>query len=255
MNALLVQPSEVTSGGHIRIVGERARAVGDHHPLEVGGRLRIAVLGQFRGHARVEVARADLIELVVEDRAEPLDRVPLTLLVAIPRPQTVKKVVSLAVQSGVERLIFVKSFLTVPSYLQSHSLRAEQLNTEVGKGLEQVWDCTAPQIEVFERMGEVFESLLPQFRADHPEALFLLGETPSERTCAIHEALRSRPFQRAILGIGPESGWSPGELEGFARAGFVLAHLGERHYRVETALALFIGHFQSRLAQVDHRAD
>jgi 16S rRNA (uracil1498-N3)-methyltransferase len=54
--------------------------------------------------------------------------------------------------------------------------------------------------------------------------------------CPGQKALRELPAgQRLSLWLGPEGGFAPEEVEGASRQGLVLAGLGERILRVETA--------------------
>lgn len=248
MNALVLFPEDLSADGGIAFDGERAVSfIREQNPV-VGQQVRVAVLRQARFMATVLEVGEQVVRLASGSPEKVLARVPLTLVMAVPRPQTVKKVISLAVQAGVDAVYFVRSHLTVPSYLQSHSLRPEDLQQEVIKALEQVWDSHPPHVEVIDRMGRFFDQQLPLLISGNGPVALFLGEPLDGRTCSLGDAMRAGPFHRAVLAIGPEKGWSASEQEGFAAAGFSLVHLGEREYRVETALAFFIGQLQILLS-------
>ncbi|GMU50972.1 MAG: ribosomal RNA small subunit methyltransferase E [Candidatus Xenobia bacterium] len=77
-----------------------------------------------------------------------------------------------------------------------------------------------------------FASIEPVLRLE--EALASCG--PGILFCPGQKALRELPAgQRLSLWLGPEGGFAPEEVEGASRQGLVLAGLGERILRVETA--------------------
>lgn len=61
----------------------------------------------------------------------------------------------------------------------------------------------------------------------------VLAET--EIDCRLRDLLASRPSQPVVLAIGPEGGWTEGELETFSKQGWISASLGPAILRVETA--------------------
>ena len=238
MNTLFIYSAEY-DGQEVLLRGDRA----SHYQaeLDIEQPIRIAVQGQFRARARVVANTQREIRISIEEIVEPAERLNVALVVAVPRPQTVKKVISLAVQAGISSLYFVRAFHTVPSYLQSKTLEPVGIEQEVNKALEQVWDFQSPQILVVTRMKQLFEQILPQWRACHPDSPLLLGEPKADQTRSLACMVDRQPPPAALLAIGPEKGWGTDEQRGFADAGFSIVHLADREYRVETALALFLG--------------
>ena len=252
MNTLVVLSDEISGDSNIRIEGERALAFIEEQSPETGQRIRVAVRNVFRGYAMVTEVGERHIACVVESRIDTLPRFPLTLVVAIARPQTVKKILSLAAQTGIETVYFVKSFNSVPSYMQSHSLLPGHIERELLKGMEQVWDQAAPTVHVIPNMGDFFSQILP--RISGKNVCCLLGEPRSLETAPLSAIVTKSDAQKFVLCIGPEKGWSAKELEGFRGREFSTAHLGDREYRVETALALFIGQLQALIEIGGRRA-
>lgn len=230
MNCLIVLPSEVQGEDRARIVGPRVESVRAEHELTAGLTITAAVRNGRIGRAFVETVSADAISLRLNlDRDPPL-RMSAELIVAVPRPQTVKKIVQLATTLGLERVHFVRTVNTVKSYLQSGALGGDGIDTEVMKGLAQGVDSVAPQFEVHRSFERFQAEVLPEIRG-------------RRATCVFADTLATRRISTEIAGlgegvalaIGPEAGWSDTERAALVGAGFQGVGLGPRMLRVDTA--------------------
>lgn len=240
MNSLLILPSECTQSELATLRGERARYAIDTHGVVEGQPIKIAVLNQGRGEGKILRVTQDLVEVSFTLTLSAIAPVPLSLIVGVPRPQTVKKVVQAAVMFGAQELHFVKSELGEKSYLQSRSLHEDQLQEETIKALEQIWDSRAPSITIHRslqyflnnKVGELISQAqeTPQCLIAHP------GGTP-----LTHVGKRAGSPPSTIIAIGPERGWSEDEVLAFERIGFHRIGLGERVVRVELALVYLLG--------------
>ena len=172
--------------------------------------------------------QADLSLHVTEELPQSL---PLTLLVAVPRPQTIKKVLQLAACCGLRAVNFVRTVNVDKSYLQSKSLEAKNIEAELIKGLEQSGDGVFPQISVSRSLSSVLQGL-------PPEALRLMADLGPDSSIPRRATAQSRAI---VLALGPEAGWSEEERGLFMKHGFHTLSLGNRMYRVEHALALILG--------------
>jgi RsmE family RNA methyltransferase len=241
MNALILFPEELQDKTRAVLEYDRAKAFISEQRLELQQTIRLVVLDQFHAYGKIIALSEDRIEIVVAE-PEPLrSRLPVALFIATPRPQTVKKVISLAVQCGVSALYFVKSYNTVPSYLQSHSVRELDIRAEGIKALAQVWDAHLPEIQVLPKMAAFFNNIIPAYQQRYSRLRYLLAEPQQPGTVALSALAAFTKEDFVLLGVGPEKGWSDSEKEGFAKLGFSLIHLDDREYRVETALALLLG--------------
>jgi RsmE family RNA methyltransferase len=239
MNSLIILPQECVAPTLFVLRDQRARYAVETHELAVGVRCKIGVLGGGRGEA--QVVRVDPLEVVLEGET-PLPARPRTavsLIVGVSRPQTVKKVVQAASMLGVVSLDFVRSELGEKSYLHSNVLEPAQLEAEGCKALEQVWDTQLPQVRVHRTFAYFMRQWVPQ-----------LGGAEWSRLLAQPGAAPLRPVDcaqlsgGAVLAIGPERGWSEGEVRQFEESGFRPIGLGERVVRVEVALLLLLGQLQ-----------
>ncbi len=231
MNSLIVLPEEIQDD-LATIRGARARYLLDYHDLRVGIKVRGARLGGNLGE--IEVLHIDEHEIRLKCcfTQPPPARNQTALVIAVPRPQTVKKILHFAAMAGITDLIFVRAERTDKSYLQSKTLLPENIQEELIKGLEQSCDSLAPRVSVLQHLGELWENAVVQ-SAD----LKLVLAPDLETSLAQVQAEQ----KRTCLALGPELGWTQTEVERFTQAGFLRYALGSRIYRLEFALALALG--------------
>lgn len=245
MNSLVLFPQEVRENAIAVLEGARARYAFDTHGVREGQSLKVGVMGGQRGQGRVILASTDqvTIELALSD--ECLKPIPVSLLVGVSRPQTIKKVIQAAVMFGVSSLHFVKSEKGEKSYLQSRSLDEESIDEEALKALEQIWDSRKPEIVVHRTFSYFMENKLSMI------AETLMRETGASKVHNIVAHPGAAPLRcgdtdvvqggASIIAIGPERGWSDGEIDLFDRCGFHRIGLGDRVVRVELALVFLLG--------------
>lgn len=233
MNLLLLEPGELGPGGEARLAGRRARHVRDVLRCEPGDRIAAGVVGGPCGEAEVLAASAE--ELVLRARLEraPPPPSPVRLLLALPRPKILRKVLQAVAAMGVKRLVLLGSYRVEKSYWSSPLLDPEALRAELLLGLEQGKDTVPPVVTqarffkpfVEDRLDEVLPGarLLADPRAPGPlEAL-------------------DPPAGGATIAVGPEGGWTPYEAAELERRGFAPFSLGPRPLRVDQAVPFVVG--------------
>lgn len=222
------------------LTGARARYGFETHELRAGATCRVAVLGGMRGEARVEQATPERIALALSLSLAPLTRRPIDLIVGVPRPQTVKKVIQAAVMVGVRSLHFVRSELGEKSYLQSRALSEDGIREEGLKALEQVWDSQMPDVGVHRTLSHFLKTRIPLLGVSERATGLVADPRGDEASLSYFGSLRAEQ----VLAIGPERGWSEAEVELFRGCGFDVVGLGERVLRVEMALVVLLGQLQ-----------
>lgn len=245
MNSLVLLPHEVNDDSHAVLEGVRAAYAFETHGVREGQSIKVAVLGGLRGEGRILSSSRERVTLALGLHLASLPPIPVTLIVGVSRPQTVKKVIQAAVMFGVSSLHFVRSGQGEKSYLQSRSLDDDQVQEETLKALEQVWDSRAPEIVVHRTFSYFMEKKLPELvtsleaEMSHGNVLKLIAH-PGGESLICADAPRVAGGH-AIIAIGPERGWSNDEVENFQRSGFGVVGLGERVVRVELALVFLLG--------------
>lgn len=244
MNSLLIRENEGWESGDIVLVGKRARDVFHSNQFVLGQRVIVAQLGGDKGVAEVCRYGADRIELTLRHTEPSLALRPIDLVVGLARPQTTKKIIQIAVMSGVRSLHLVHTTLGEKSYLDSHILKPEFLQDEVVKALEQIGEGLYPNIYVHRSFR-----FLPwdQFEPPNPsQAIVKLVAVPGEPLSSPLVEDSCRGLHGLVLAVGPEAGWTDKERSALLERGFTGIGLGPRIVRVELALALLLG--QSLLA-------
>lgn len=241
MNSLIVYESDFAGPSAVRIGAARVETIWRQYQRLVGQQIRIAVFGGKRGAAVVrDVGPGEMLLDVV--RLEPsLPLRPIDLIVGLSRPQTVKKVIQLAVMTGVRSLRLVATELGEKSYSTSHLLDGAVLHGEIIKSLEQTGEGLAPRISVH-------RSFLHFCRNYELESSRNVGGLrvlahPAGRSLATLELVETSV--EATLAVGPEPGWSAQEVSLFTEMGFAHVGLGPRVVRVEVALGLLLGQLQA----------
>lgn len=229
MNSVFIYAREC-SNGQVEIRGPRVAAVQDTHELREGIEVACAVEGSGRGRLLItQLTDSHLVGRYVQ--LEPvLPRVPVSLAVAVPRPQTIKKILELGATVGVQEIQLFVADNTRKNYLQSKQLRQEVQENSLLRGLEQAWESEKPEICVGLSLEEVL-SCGKNFRSVVAD---LVGETQGHQFVAP----QGHPVR---LFIGPERGWTQRERELFVERGCVFVDFGVRYLRVETACAVGLG--------------
>ena len=104
MNLILLLPDDGIDGaGRVRLRGRRLRHVLDVHRAAVGDELRVGLLGGGIGTGRILQLTADLLEMEVFLDRQPPRPLPLTLILLLPRPKVLRRVLRRASSMGVNQ--------------------------------------------------------------------------------------------------------------------------------------------------------
>ncbi len=232
MNLVLLLEEDFTSAQRVRLSGRRFRHVQDVHRAEVGQALKVGLLGGLLGRGLVTAIGEEALELEVVLDQEPPPKLPLTLIVALPRPKVLNRVIASATSLGAARIVLVNVWKVEKSYWRSPRMAEENLLHQRLLGLEQAGDTVLPEL----RLARLFRPFVE-------EELPALSE--GSRRFLAHPGA-ALPCPRNLVGpvalaLGPEGGWVEAEVASFQRAGFDTVSLGPRILRTETAVAALVG--------------
>ncbi len=232
MNLLLLAPDEIGPDGQARLTGRRHLHAREVLRVQAGETLKVGVRGQRCGHATVLTQGDEGLLLQVTLDAEPPPRPGIDVILAIPRPKALKRVIPALASLGVDRVILINAARVEKSYFDSKVLDRAFLDGLIDLGLEQARDTVPPTIELRERFKPFIEDELNTFGPSlrlvpHPIATSVLRPVPRE--------------QRVVLAIGPDGGWVPFEIDLLVKHGFTPVSLGARILRVEVAVPSVIG--------------
>ncbi len=231
MNLILLHPQELTDH-HVTLTGRRAEHIRKILRGTIGDSVRVGMLGGLLGTGCILEMAGNSIVLQVHLATEPPAFPPTDLILAVPRPIMLKRVLAQAVSMGVDRIFLTNANRVEKSFFSSTLIRNNAFAEPLLLGLEQAIDTSPPEISVHPRFRPFVEDLLPELLADCP--IRLLAHPEGDRTIA--QAAGGLLTQRAVLAIGPEGGWVDFEVQRFKEQGFVPFSLGPRILRVDTAV-------------------
>ena len=227
MNLLLLEDGDFVAPDRVRLQGRRLQHLREVHRAECGDSLRVGRLGGLMGRGELLSLNAEQAELQISLDTPPPTKLPLTLLLAVPRPKMLKRVLQTVSAMGVARLVLLNSYRVEKSFWQTPFLEPAAIREQLILGLEQARDTVLPEVTLEKRFKPFVEDRLPAL-ADG--TLGLTGHPGDYPACP-------RAVDGPVtLAIGPEGGWIPYEVELLRLAGLQPVQLGERILRVETAV-------------------
>ena len=234
MNLILLDDADLRPDGTALLGGRRAAHVTEGLRKGPGARLAVGRLGGALGTGEVVALEPGAVTLRLSLDRPPPPPSPVELLVAMPRPKVLRRVLQATAAMGVKRLVLLGGWRVEKSYFASPLLAPPKLEAELRLGLEQGRDTRLPQVMV--------RRFFKPFVEDELEGLFggmerLLADPGAE---ARLEALPAGGG-RAVLAVGPEGGFTRYEAESLASRGFGRFSLGPRPLRVEAAVPFAVG--------------
>jgi RsmE family RNA methyltransferase len=232
VNLVLLSPDDLTGPDRARLTGRRLAHVRGVHRAEVGDGLTVGLLGGLMGRGTVLRVDDQSLDLGLTLDQEPPPKRPLTLVVAVPRPKVLNRLVAAATSLGAARIVLLNAWKVEKAYWASPRMRPDSLREQMLLGLEQARDTVLPDLRLARLFRPFVEDELPALAAGgtclyaHPGTG---GEPPRVLAAPV------------TLAIGPEGGWIDAEVRSLGNAGLAPLDLGPRILRTETALAVLVG--------------
>lgn len=198
---------------------------------ELGDSVRVGLINGLMGEGTIATLDAKQATLQLSLRTPPPEAVPLTLILALPRPKMLRRTLQTIAAMGVKRLYLINSSRVEKSFWQTPLLRAEAIEEALILGLEQAKDTEMPEIYLRKLFKPFVEDELAEIiKGSQALVAHPITQTPCPINCS---AL-------ITLAVGPEGGFIPYEIEKLNQIGFESVHLGPRILRVETAVPALI---------------
>ena len=202
-----------------------------HVGVQVGDTLKVGIREGKRYFTEiVEITEHSIRVKPLQEESIP-EKLPVTLVVAMPRPKVLRRLMMDAVTMGVEKLILIHSYRVDKSYWQTPFL--QQIDHYITLGLEQAGDTIAPQVEIYKRFKPFTEDILPALINENCSAYVAHPYTTEKMPFAIEHS--------CIVLIGPEGGFIPYEVDLLIKNGCQAVSLGNRILRTETAISYVLG--------------
>ena len=232
MNTLLYSDADVTTPGQIIICDHRVQHLTKILKVEVNQTLRVGELNGKLGVGKILSIIGEEIALSVNLNQEPPTKLPLTLVLALPRPKMLRRILRTVAELGVPDIHLINSYRVDKSYWKTPALEDQTVQEYFVQGLEQARDTVLPRLHLHKRFKPFVQDQLPS----------LIG---NRRALAAHPGdytICPRGISgELLLAIGPEGGFIPYEVEKLREAGCDIVSLGGRILRVENAVTSLIG--------------
>jgi RsmE family RNA methyltransferase len=237
MNLVLLDDHELSSDGQAVLRGARARHIQQVHRASVGDTLRVGLVGGLIGEGVVTAIAPDEVAVSVRLSERPPAPLRIDLLLAMPRPKMLRRILAAVTSMGVKRLVLVNSARVEKSYFDSPLIAPPAIDAELRLGLSQARDTMLPQV--------IIERRFRPFVEDHARAFWsapnrcLVAHPEAERD--LRAVLPTPTTDPMVVAIGPEGGWVPFEVALLEAHGFERVTAGPRLLRVDTAVPFLIG--------------
>lgn len=231
MNLLLLEDSDFIAADRVQLSGRRLKHLNEVHRAAVGDSLRVGRLGGLLGSGELlELSKQHAVLRIELNQIAPA-KLPVTLVLALPRPKMLRRILQSISSLGVPKLVLINSSRVEKSFWQTPFLEPDAIREQLILGLEQARDSILPEVIIAQRFKPFVQDQLPQLAEN---TLGLIGHPGPYPECprAVNQA--------TTLAIGPEGGWVPYEVELLEQAGLRPVQLGERILRVETAVTALL---------------
>ena len=238
MNLLLFAQEEL-AGDRVQLTDGRAGHIRTILGLGVDDMLRVGMINGRLGQGRIVHLDDTAVELEVELDREPPPLPLVELILALPRPIMLQRILKQATVLGVRRFHLIRSAKVEKSFFQSPVLAPEKLRELLLEGLTQSGvDTRLPEVCIHRQFKPFVQDVLPTLGGygllAHPGMKKMLPQTypPSQKE------------EKILLAIGPEGGWNDFEVESFLERGFSGFSLGNRILHVDTAVVVVLAQLQ-----------
>ena len=230
MNMMLIK--EENSDNRYVIKDENFKHITRHLKLSVGDSFTTGIL-----HGKIGTSKI----ISIDEKSLVIDFTPtkdaptpakLKIIIAIPRPKVLKRVLKHLITFGIKDIILINSWSVEKSFMKSSLITEQKFDTYIFDGLEQAKDTIYPNIQVFDQFRPFVEDTLPQLSKD------------CEKLLAHPKNAVEAPYnidKETIVAIGPDRGFNDFEVEKFEQLGFKTVTLGDRILHQESAIPYIIG--------------
>ena len=232
MNIILFSSDEMAADGRVRLSGRRLQHVRGVLKAREGDELAVGQINGKTGSGWIVRLSEEVLEMDIRLERDPPAALPVTIVLALPRPKVFRRVLYSLSVLGVKRIILMNAARVEKSYWQSPFLQPGPVRQQMVRGLEQSRDTVLPEVALKPLFKPFVEDELPGLVNGSRAFVAHPGSAAPCPSCARGPV---------ILAIGPEGGFLPYEVGKLVSAGFTAVSLGGRALNVETAVPALIG--------------
>jgi len=233
MNIILFEKDELV-GSHVLLSDHRAKHIVKVLQSREGDSLRVGMLDGQIGEGRVMSVKRKYpfaVELFVTLNSHPVPPPAIDLLLALPRPIMLKRILSQVTALGVETIHLLNANRVEKSFWTAGILEEKEYRPHLIHGLEQAVDTRLPQIRIYRHFRPFVEDVLPELAQQYANLLLAHPSSTENLSSSL-----SGNDGRSLFAVGPEGGWVDFEVDTFLSAGMQLFSMGNRILKVDTAV-------------------
>ncbi|MCB2214875.1 16S rRNA (uracil(1498)-N(3))-methyltransferase [Desulfofustis glycolicus] len=233
MNIILLEADEIDDC-QVRLDGRRADHIIDVLRARPGDLIKIGIINGKVGHGTIKELRRSRprsVTATVVLEGEPPSAPLIDVLLALPRPIMLKRILTQLAALGIGRLYLLNAHRVEKSFWDASVLDEQNRRQLLLQGLEQAVDTMLPLVTVHRGFRPFIEDELPQLIRRYKQLVVAHpGDAPGPLDC-----YRPEPGL-TLVAVGPEGGWNDYEVGSLVQSGFSPVSLGPRILRVETAV-------------------
>ncbi|MBW8015621.1 MAG: 16S rRNA (uracil(1498)-N(3))-methyltransferase [Planctomycetes bacterium] len=235
MNLLILTEEDRLSDQLFAVSGKRRRHIINILRAAEGDTLEVGLLDGATGSGTIErFEKGKVILNCIWQGPISVAGADVELICALPRPQTLKKVLQTVATMAVSNIHIINANRVEQCYFNSSAMSGESIRDNLLEGLSQGKTTRLPKVTVNPRFRCFFEEFLPRrISAQSGESIKLVADVDADAYINSSLFVNRR---RIYLAIGPEGGWVPFELEIMLQQGFIAITIGDWPLRVENAV-------------------
>jgi 16S rRNA (uracil1498-N3)-methyltransferase len=231
MNIIILSKKDHVEKSIYKINDHRFTHIQNILKSDIGDIIEVGLLNSAIGTAKIlELTETEILLEIIRFEKEESKTQKVDIICALPRPQTLKKVLSTCATMGVSNLYLIRSEKVEKSYFHSPLLEEENYTKFLIEGLSQGKRIHIPKVSIHKKFKVFFEN---DFKNICKNSICLLAHPNTENYL---NKLSFGKFQNIVLAIGPEGGWNDFEINLMEEKGFIKFKLSESILRVENAV-------------------
>ncbi|MFH2058633.1 MAG: 16S rRNA (uracil(1498)-N(3))-methyltransferase [Pseudomonadota bacterium] len=236
MNLILLENNDFIDDDHVQIQGRRFNHLKTVNRIQQGNIMMCGQLNGKMGKGVVTRISSNSCQMAVTLDTAPPEPLPLTLVLALPRPKMIRRIVQAVTSLGIKEIYLINSWRVEKSFWKSPVLSLESLQYQMILGLEQSKDTVLPAIYFKRFFKDFVEKELPQI-SKHTRCMTAHPKTDCLCPVGVNEPI--------TLVVGPEGGFIDIEIQTLEKNGFNSYHIGPRILKVETAVTYLVSRLYS----------
>jgi RsmE family RNA methyltransferase len=232
MNVILLKKEDFIDKSTVKLSGRRAEHILKVLRANLEDTVKVGLIDRKLGLGTLSLLTENSVELKLDAmETPPPSPLNVTLIIAMQRPKTMRKILQNATTMGVKRFFIIETWKVEKSYWTSPLLTQTGIKEQLMLGLEQAGDTIMPEVVLKRRFRPFVKDDLPDLLKNH---VGIVAHPAGAEPCP--QNLRTK----LAIAIGPEGGFTEYEVEKLSEAGMRTVNIGARPLRSEFAVTAIL---------------